>query len=80
MRLEYGRVSDMFGGEPEESHERPGEEFARGHYEQLVSATGHVELGEQRWEINGLRLARSLVGPALLAGAVVLPLAHRELR
>ena len=34
-------VSDMFGGEPEEPHERPGEEFAKGHYEQLVGGDGH---------------------------------------
>jgi hypothetical protein len=28
--------SSMFGGEPDQPHEAPGEEFARGHYEQLV--------------------------------------------
>src|SRR4051794_3944607 len=28
VSLTYTRISDMFGGEPEEAHERPGEEFA----------------------------------------------------
>ena len=31
----------MFGGEPDTPHEAPGEEFAKGHYEQLVQAHGH---------------------------------------
>ena len=34
-----GRAS-MFGGEPDEPHETPGEEFAKGHYEQLVAGSG----------------------------------------
>ncbi len=33
-----GRPS-MFGGEPDEPHETPGEEFAKGHYEQLIAAS-----------------------------------------
>jgi hypothetical protein len=63
VSLEYGRVSDMFGGEPEESHEQPGEEFARGHYEQLVSASGAIELGDERWEISGFGLRDHSWGP-----------------
>ena len=63
MSLDYSRVSDMFGGEPEESHEKPGEEFAKGHYEQLVSASGTIELGEQRWEIDGYGLRDHSWGP-----------------
>ena len=61
--LVYGRVSDMFGGEPEESHERPGEEFARGHYEQLVTATGTVHVGDEQWEISGYGLRDHSWGP-----------------
>src|SRR5580692_11840231 len=53
VRLVFGGSSSMFGGEPDQPSERPGEEFARGHYEQLVEATGTVEVGEQRWEIHG---------------------------
>jgi hypothetical protein len=63
VTLEYRRVSDMFGGEPEESHERPGEEFARGHYEQLVSATGTVQVGDRRWDISGYGLRDHSWGP-----------------
>ena len=36
VHLRYLGRSAMFGGEPDVSHERPGEEFAKGHYEQLV--------------------------------------------
>ena len=43
--LTYTRVSDMVGGEPDQPHERPGEEFAKGHYEQLVRATGTISVG-----------------------------------
>ena len=44
-----GRAS-MFGGEPDEPHEKPGEEFAKGHYEQLVEATGTMRVGEREWQ------------------------------
>lgn len=61
--VRYGRVSDMFGGEPEESHERPGEEFAKGHYEQLVSATGTVTVGDESFAIDGFGLRDHSWGP-----------------
>ncbi|MCU0267468.1 MAG: hypothetical protein MUF83_02360 [Acidimicrobiales bacterium] len=61
--LTYTRVSDMFGGEPEESHEKPGEEFARGHYEQLVAATGSIAVGDQAWPIAGYGLRDHSWGP-----------------
>ena len=70
----------MFGGEPDEPHEKPGEEFAKGHYEQLVARHGHDPRRRRRVGDRRLRPARPLVGPALLAGALVLPLAHRQLR
>jgi hypothetical protein len=63
VTLDYGRVSDMFGGEPEEAHERPGEEFARGHYEQLVTASGTVQLGDESWDIAGFGLRDHSWGP-----------------
>ena len=53
----------MFGGEPEESHEKPGEEFARGHYEQLVSATGVIKVGDEEWEVSGHGLRDHSWGP-----------------
>lgn len=57
------RASDPFGGEPEEAHERPGEEFARGHYEQLVSVTGAITVGDQTWPVDGFGLRDHSWGP-----------------
>lgn len=61
--LTYRRVSDMFGGEPTEAHERPGEEFAKGHYEQLVAATGHIAVGDESWDVAGFGLRDHSWGP-----------------
>ncbi len=61
--IEYTRVSDMFGGEPDKPHERPGEEFARGHYEQLVGATGTITVGEDTWTVDGAGLRDHSWGP-----------------
>ena len=63
VSLDHTRVSDMFGGEPEESHERPGEEFAKGHYEQLVRARGFIEVDGTRWDIDGYGLRDHSWGP-----------------
>ena len=61
--LTYTGVSKPFGGEPEESHERPGEEFAKGHYEQLVRATGTIRVGEDTWTVDGFGLRDHSWGP-----------------
>ena len=53
----------MFGGEPEEALERPGEEFARGHYEQLVEAAGTVRVGDERFDLHGYGLRDHSWGP-----------------
>ena len=63
VRLTYTRVSDMFGGEPDEPHERPGEEFAKGHYEQLVAGKGSIRVGNEEWEIDGYGLRDHSWGP-----------------
>jgi hypothetical protein len=63
VHLVYRGCSAMFGGEPDEPVERPGEEFARGHYEQLVAATGTVEVGDDRWELHGHGLRDHSWGP-----------------
>ncbi|CAB4550687.1 unannotated protein [freshwater metagenome] len=55
--------SSMFGGEPDVPHEAPGEEFARGHYEQLIKARGTIRVGDQEWEINGFGLRDHSWGP-----------------
>jgi hypothetical protein len=57
-----GRAS-MFGGEPDQPRERPGEEFAKGHYEQLVEATGTIRVGEDEWRVDGLGLRDHSWGP-----------------
>jgi hypothetical protein len=57
-----GRPS-MFGGEPDQPHETPGEEFAKGHYEQLIAATGTIKVGEREWDINGFGLRDHSWGP-----------------
>ncbi len=57
-----GRPS-MFGGEPDTPHETPGEEFAKGHYEQLVQATGNIRVGDREWQINGCGLRDHSWGP-----------------
>jgi hypothetical protein len=63
VSLTYTRVSDMVGGESDENHERPGEEFARGHYEQLVAAKGTISVGDQEWTVDGFGLRDHSWGP-----------------
>ncbi len=63
VELDYTRVSDMFGGEPDESSERPGEEFAKGHYEQLGQGRGHITVGDTTWPIDGYGLRDHSWGP-----------------
>jgi hypothetical protein len=53
----------MFGGEPDVPHEAPGEEFAKGHYEQLVTATGSIRVGDEEFAINGFGLRDHSWGP-----------------
>lgn len=57
-----GRRS-MFGGEPDEPHETPGEEFAKGHYEQLIAGTGTIRVGDREWHIDGFGLRDHSWGP-----------------
>lgn len=58
----HGR-SAMFGGEPEEPTEAPGEEFARGHYEQLTELEGSVAVGDRSWRVHGFGLRDHSWGP-----------------
>jgi hypothetical protein len=57
-----GRAS-MFGGEPDTPREATGEEFAKGHYEQLVAGTGSIRVGEEKWAIDGFGLRDHSWGP-----------------
>lgn len=61
--LVYRGVSAMFGGEPDRPSETPGEEFARGHYEQLVGARGTIEVGDDRFALDGYGLRDHSWGP-----------------
>ncbi|HMX66570.1 MAG TPA: hypothetical protein PKX25_13435 [Microthrixaceae bacterium] len=63
VQLTYEGISRPFGGEPEERHERPGEEFAKGHYEQLVRGTGTIAVGDSTWSVAGLGLRDHSWGP-----------------
>ncbi len=63
VELTYLGAATPFGGEPEEQHERPGEEFARGHYEQLVRARGTVSVGDDGWEVEARGLRDHSWGP-----------------
>lgn len=60
--LTYTRVSDMVGGEMPGA-EQPGLEFAKGHYEQLVAATGTVAVGDQSWDVQAFGLRDHSWGP-----------------
>jgi len=61
--LAYRGVAPMFGGEPEEPTESPGEEFARGHYEQLVGASGTITVDGTETAIDGFGLRDHSWGP-----------------
>ena len=63
VSLRYTRVSDMFGGESDRP-EKPGQEFAKAHYEQLVAATGTISVdGVGSWSISGFGLRDHSWGP-----------------
>jgi hypothetical protein len=55
--------SSMFGGEPDTPHEKPGEEFAKGHYEQLVAGAGTIRVGDEEWQLDGFGLRDHSWGP-----------------
>ncbi len=62
-RLHYTRASPMFGGEPTEPVEAPGEEFARGHYEQLNAVRGTITVADDTHDIDGYGLRDHSWGP-----------------
>ncbi|MGO9196738.1 MAG: hypothetical protein ACLQK4_06390 [Acidimicrobiales bacterium] len=63
IRLQYAKVSPMFGGENEDARERPGEEFAKGHYEQLVAGSGTITIGDDQHRVSGYGLRDHSWGP-----------------
>jgi hypothetical protein len=63
IELTFRGASRPWGGEPVGVKERPGEEFAKGHYEQLTTATGTIAVGEEAFEISGRGLRDHSWGP-----------------
>jgi hypothetical protein len=63
VKLTYQGIAPPFGGEPDTPHERPGEEFAKGHYEQLVGAKGTIQVGDEVWDVDGYGLRDHSWGP-----------------
>lgn len=61
--LKYTGVAAMFGGEPDKPTERSGEEFARGHYEQLVEARGSITVDGTEFDVHGYGLRDHSWGP-----------------
>ena len=77
--LEYTGATDMFGGESDKPREG-GRGVRHGPLRAARRRQGHDP--RRRRVVGGRRLRppRPLVGTAVLAGALVLPLAHRQLR
>jgi hypothetical protein len=63
VSLTYTATAPAVGGEPSSSRERPGEEFARAHYEQLVAASGTVVVGDSSFAVSGFGLRDHSWGP-----------------
>jgi len=68
IALDYQGLSPMYGGEHFNDDGSPldlddGTAMARAHFEQHVSASGHIRVGEQRWSIDGLGLRDHSWGP-----------------
>lgn len=65
VALSYGGRSTPFGGEPEGPAPAGAAdgEFARGHYEQLVEATGTIAVGDRSWQVHGFGLRDHSWGP-----------------
>jgi hypothetical protein len=63
FELTFRGASDPWGGEPVGRAERPGEEFAKGHYEQLTTATGTLSVGDDAFELDGRGLRDHSWGP-----------------
>jgi predicted secreted hydrolase len=62
-RLAVTGTAPPFGGEPDRPVEAPGEEFARGHYEQLVAVSGTLEVGDEETPLRGFGLRDHSWGP-----------------
>jgi hypothetical protein len=57
VRWDLGAISPPHGGVPTtpeaEARTLYGQDFSRGHFNQHVAASGSIEVGDERWEIDG---------------------------
>jgi len=68
VELDYRGLSPMLGGEPVNDdgspmNDRPGADFARGHYEQHVGGRGVIRVGDDEWAVDGYGLRDHSWGP-----------------
>jgi hypothetical protein len=68
VELDYAGASPMFGGETVKAdggaiEVDPEKSFAKAHYEQHMTAKGVFEVGEERFEVDGLGLRDKSWGP-----------------
>jgi len=68
IRLRFDGVSPMFGGEPVNEdgsriEQDAASSFARGHTEQHTRGSGHIRVGDETFEIDGLGLRDHSWGP-----------------
>jgi hypothetical protein len=63
IELTVRGASEPWGGEPEVRIEREGEEFAKGHYEQLTNSTGTLRVADLELPIEGRGLRDHSWGP-----------------
>ncbi len=63
ISLDYRGASTPWGGEPQGISERSGEEFAKGHYEQLMEVNGTISVGDEQYSIQGRGLRDHSWGP-----------------
>jgi hypothetical protein len=63
VSLRYTKAAPPYGGEPDEPTEKPEEQFAKAHYEQLVQADGTITIGDDTFEVHGFGLRDHSWGP-----------------
>ena len=66
--LQREHVLQPVGGEPDAARETPGEEFAKGHYEQLHEVVGTIRVGDDTWTVQGFGLRDHSWGPRYWQG------------
>lgn len=68
VNFDFHGIAPAFGGEPVDNNGNPVEmdaekSFARGHYEQHLSGSGEIQVGEERFTLDGFGLRDHSWGP-----------------